>query len=279
MGRRDSTWARCASARVAVTALCGGAVCVMPAVMLAQPGRAPDAAAPDWVRIVAGAYERGCVVADDECLDGERPRHEVTLTQPFELMATEVTVRQYLTFVRETGHDLPAQPRFRQTGEHPIVHVDWHDATAFCTWAGGRLPTEAEWELAARAGHEGRVYAWGDEFATDLANYNDAGCCEGDAFPDTAPVGSFPPNDYGLYDMTGNVWEWVADWFGAYPDDPVSDPSGPDDGVLRIARGGSYFNPPTVLRLSVRLMFDAAGQTGNVGFRCARDASSVLVAE
>ena len=247
-------------------------------VMLAGlAGRAQPSSDLGWVRIPAGAFEMGCVPQDAECQNDERPRHPVTITTPFELMATEVTVAQYLTFARATGHRLPRQPSFRQTGRHPIVHVDWHDAVAFCEWAGGRLPTEAEWEYAARGGRSGRIYWWGDEIAARWANFGVGGAGGGsgdDRWLNTAPVASFPPNDVGLYDVSGNVWEWVADWYGDYPDGPAVDPAVTAAGLLRVARGGSWFNPPTVLRLSVRLMFDPDGQTGNVGIRCARDIPS-----
>ncbi len=234
-----------------------------------------------WVRIPAGAFHRGCVPVDEACLDNERPRHEVTVSQPFDLMATEVTVRQYLTFARVTQHALPRQPNFEQTGAHPIVYVDWQDAAAFCEWAGGRLPTEAEWEYAARGGHADRVYWWGNELSSGHANYGTNVCCDGategdDQWLKTAPVGSFPPNDFGLYDMTGNVWEWVADWHAPYGAGPETDPLGPETGPGRVARGGSWLNDPSVLRLSVRLTFNPNGRTSNIGTRCARDLPTLL---
>ena len=237
-----------------------------------------------WVRIPAGVFQIGCVPDDTECLDNERPRHEVTLTNPFDMMATEVTVAQYLTFSRATGHPLPAQPNFVQTGDHPIVLVDWDDAAAFCDWSGGRLPTEAEWEYAARGGHEGRVYWWGNELSRDWANFGAAECCDGavggaDQWFNTAPVGSLPPNDFGLFDMSGNVWEWVADWHGPYAAEPTVDPQGAAGGLGRVLRGGSWLNFPGGLRVSVRLVFAPMGQTSNVGVRCARDVTGTLIAQ
>ena len=210
----------------------------------------------------------GCVPQDAGCQDSERPRHAVTISAPFDLMATEVTVAQYLTFARATGHELPRQPSFRQTGRHPIVHVDWHDAVAFCDWAGGRLPTEAEWEYAGRGGQIGRIYWWGNEFSDQWANVGSGGAGGvggDDQWLNTAPVASFPPNGFGLYDMSGNVWEWVADWYADYPDGPAVDPAVTDGGALRVARGGSWFNPPAVQRLSVRLMFDPNGRRATSG--------------
>ena len=250
-------------------------------VVTAVPGAAQEIDLP-WVTIPGGTFRMGCVPDDAACLDSERPRHDVTLST-FDLLETEVTVGQYAAFVAATGYAPPAAPDYPQALDHPAVHMTWHDADAFCDWTGGRLPTEAEWEYAARAGHDGRLYWWGDELTRDYANFGAAQCCSGatggaDAWLNTAPVGSFPPNDFGLYDMTGNVWEWVDGWITpSYPAGPLIDPQPPETGYLRIMRGASWLNFPNVLRLSVRLPFSADGHTSNVGARCARDAQVLVV--
>ena len=128
------------------------------------------------------------------------------------------------------------------------MHVSWHDASAFAAWAGARLPTEAEWERGARGGLEGAAFPWGDE--REPAGEHRMNVWQGtfpsantldDGFLGTSPVGAFPPNGLGLLDTTGNVWEWVADWFApTHPDTPVVDPTGPDRGASRVQRGGSY---------------------------------------
>ena len=231
-----------------------------------------------WVRIPAGTFLMGCVDADPDCLDNERPRHEATFVEPFELMATEVTAAAYAAFVAASGHRAPPSPEFPQGGDHPVVLVSWDDATAFCAALGGRLPTEAEWEYAARAGTDGLVFVHGDELTREQANFGAPECCAGatggaDAWVYTAPVASFPPNGFGLYDMVGNAWEWVADWLDPeyYAASPPLAPPGPEQGLSRIARGGSWLNFPAALRTSVRLPFAGSGQTSNIGFRCARD--------
>ena len=242
-----------------------------------DPG-ALQAADLGWVRVAAGTFIMGCVEADTSCLDNEHPRHEVTFLQPFELMAAEVTVRQYARFITDTGYPLPSEPDYRQTGGHPVVLLSWDDAVAFCAWVGVRLPTEAEWEHAARGGRTGQVYGWGNEVSRDRANYGADQCCAGatggaDGWLNTAPVRSFPPNDFGLYDMAGNVWEWVGGWLDDdyYGASPSIDPPGAATGYARIARGGSWLNFPAALRTSVRLPFAQTGQTSNIGVRCARD--------
>ena len=237
-----------------------------------------------WVRVEAGTFQMGCVPDDPFCLESERPRHEVTLSA-FDLMETEVTVGQYDRFVQTIGYARPEEPDFPQGRAHPVVHLAWNDAAVFCAWASARLPTEAEWEYAARGGSDGTIFWWGNQLTRDYANFGHTECCVGttggaDTWVNTAPVGSFPANGLGFHDISGNVWEWVDGWIDDfYTDAPVTNPQPSESGRLRVMRGASWLNYPEVWRLSVRLAFSAEAHTSNVGVRCARDVPVAVAAE
>jgi formylglycine-generating enzyme required for sulfatase activity len=234
----------------------------------------------EYVWIPPGAFEMGCVPGDDDCYAEEKPAHRVTLTQGFWMCRSEVPVYAYERFVAATGGTMPAEPDTEampgyndgwRKKNHPMVKVTWEDAAGFCRWSGGRLPSEAEWEYAARGGVEGFKYPWGNDRSHDQANYWRTG--GQDQWTYTAPVGSFPPNAFGLYDMAGNVYEWVADWYSEdyYARSPRTDPAGPPRGQLRVTRGGSGFINPAVMRISTRLRSAPDTRNVAVGIRCAAD--------
>ena len=235
------------------------------------------------VLIPAGEFQMG----SDEGEKDEKPEHTVYLDD-FYLEAYEVTNALYKRFMAATGYTQPAywdDPVFNPP-EHPVVGVSWSDAKAYCEWVGKRLPTEAEWEKAARGGSEGKKYVWGDTWPPPLGVGNipdeeeeDLGVTGGysDGYPSsTAPVGSFDQNRYGLYDMAGNVWEWCEDWYeeNYYGGSPERNPTGPDSGTERVVRSSSWNDASAFIEPNLRvanrhkLFPDESGLL--TGFRCAR---------
>lgn len=213
----------------------------------------------EYVLVLRGEFQMGCVPGNVGCTSDEKPRHRVVISKDFWLGRTEVTQLAY-------GKVMRTKPVCRFRGANrPMESVSWAIASRYCATVGGRLPTEAEWEYAARGGMEGLRYPWGDEISKQEANYA-ASREEG-----TVSVGSYPPNPVGLSDMAGNVWEWVADWYGKgyYAISPILDPNGPSTGRYRIARGGAWINGPDQLRASHRLPIPAEKRAPDLGFRCA----------
>jgi len=210
----------------------------------------------------------------------ESPQHSVTL-DAFWIDRTEVTNAQYGQCVADGACPEMACPdETTVTGDsQPVVCVNWAGASAYCAWAGARLPSEAEWEKAAR-GTDSRVYPWGDSLDAGKANYCDSRCTydwkdagADDGFASTAPVGSYPDgaSPYGVLDMAGNAWEWVSDWYdaGYYAVSPERNPPGPESRELRLLRGGCWDNPAGALRSTYRLNSDAEMGLDGFGFRCA----------
>jgi len=196
------------------------------------------------IEIPAGSFTMG---SNDGGSD-EKPVHTVSLNKYY-IGKYEVTNAQYKKFCDATGHAQPSQPSdpgfsglsnyFTNYPNYPVVNVSWNDAKAYCDWAGLRLPTEAEWEKAAR-GTDGRKYLWGNTWDAAKCNSSE----RGDSYEYTSPVGSFPSgvSPYGCYDMAGNVWEWCNDWYGEnyYANSPSSNPAGPASGDDRVLRGGGW---------------------------------------
>jgi len=262
----------------------------------------------EMVLIPAGEFAMGATDGPPH----EQPVHTVKISA-FWMDKTEVTVAQFRKFVEATKYVTdaekfgwsgvfdPAQKEWgkvdganwrRPTGpnhheakdDEPVMQVSWNDAVAFAAWAQKRLPTEAEWEYAARGGLPGKTYVWGDELTPGgkyMANFWQGSFPARDeakdGFASVAPVKSFPPNAYGLYEMTGNVWEWCADWYSPayYAQSPRENPQGPAFAQERSMRGGSWMcaeNFCTNYRVAGRSHATVDSGLNNLGFRCARDA-------
>jgi formylglycine-generating enzyme required for sulfatase activity len=226
------------------------------------------------VLIPTGCFDMGDAFSEGDA--DELPVHNVCITG-FYMDVHEVTNAEYKACVDAGSCTAPSNSTSSTRGTYygnatydnfPVIFVDWNQATDYCTWAGKRLPTEAEWEYAARGGLSGKRYPWGDTISGTDANYRDSG----DAWDnDTSQVEYYAPNGYGLYDMSGNVNEWLNDWYdaGYYSVSPANDPQGTASGTLRVFRSGSWLSSVFNLRASSRIMVNPDYSGHNVGFRCA----------
>jgi formylglycine-generating enzyme required for sulfatase activity len=231
----------------------------------------------EYVHIPPGSFNMGCVPSDTRCDTNEKPPHRVTISKGFWMGRTEVEVAAYQRFVGESGkkYKMPGSVQYNKgwkTTNLPMMMVTWEEASAYCGWAGGRLPTEAEWEYAARGGtKDDQIYPWTGDNIRDKANFD--GTSGNDKYPWLAPVHSFDENPFHLYDMAGNVWEWVSDFYSPtyYRVSPEVDPKGPETGKEHVKRGGSFESDwKKDLRISVRES-QGTNYLHKVGFRCVLD--------
>jgi len=207
--------------------------------------------------------------------DDEKPVHRVEL-DAFYMDTYVVSVAAYAKFLAAKNYGEPKKWKEQlQRPDCPVVYVSWDDAQAFAVWAGKRLPTEAEWEYAARGGLEGKKYPWGNESPKGRANYGHGWSRDWDkgAGRYLQVVSAFKSNGYGLYNMAGNVWEWCADWFDVdyYRNSPERNPKGSQEDGDRVVRGGSWYFDPNDLRCANRLRYNADSRSNVIGFRCAQD--------
>jgi sulfatase modifying factor 1 len=225
------------------------------------------------VLIPGGEFAMG----SDRGQEDEQPVHRV-LVKAFYLDAHEVTVSGYAEFLNSQKPDPPFKWNEAMTGAHenkPVIGVNWYDARDYCRWVRKRLPTEAEWEMAAR-GNEGRIYPWGSIHPTKA--HANAGQSKWRGYDTLTDVGRYEPGrtPNGVYDLAGNLWEWVADWYDPtyYQYSPSDNPTGPSAGPLRALRGGAWNNDSKTIRSTNRAGYAPDSRRNDVGFRCARDAKS-----
>jgi len=239
------------------------------------------------VYIPAGEFEMGSSKAEDP--EEERPQHIVYL-RDYWIDKTEVSNAQYARCVADS--EACTKPAYNysatrgsyyddsQYADYPVIFVSWSQAAAYCEWVGRRLPTEAEWEKAAR-GSDGRIYPWGNSFDGTLANYCDVNCQLDwkdtrfdDGYGDVSPVGKYlqGASNYDVLDMAGNVYEWVADWFSeSFPRSDARNPKGPDSGTGRVLRGGGWYDPAKRISATKRMYASPGNRADDIGFRCASD--------
>ena len=258
--------------------------------LIAADKPSPDLNAPPtgkdgapMILVPAGSFPMGVPAGDRDGGRDEYPRHDV-FVDTFAIDKFEVTNSRYLEFVKSTGHRVPKNPRTPTRNlwqadnitdsltDRPVINVDWFDAEAYCTWADKRLPTEAEWEKAAK-GTSDRRFPWGNVEPTGKhLNYNQRWIGE----KTLMPVGSYEAgkSPYGVYDMAGNVWEWVNDWYDAryYEKSPDKNPRGPDTGTTKVIRGAGWQNETPTIRIFTRVASDPLIRNESTGFRCATDA-------
>jgi len=246
-----------------------------------------DSSGMEMVNVPGGCFQMGDTFGDGMA-DREKPVHEVCVSD-YAIGKYDVTVGQFRAFVTAAGYSTEAEKGdgcygwtgskweksssynwknlgFAQDDNHPVACVSWNDATAYARWLSGRsnrsyrLPTEAEWEYAARSGGKREKYSGGD-------NIDAVAWYSGNSGSKTHPVGQKQANGLGIYDMSGNVWQWVNDWYGTYPSDRQQDPQGPSTGSYRVFRGGSWFNVARNVRATDRYYNSPDNRLSGLGFR------------
>jgi formylglycine-generating enzyme required for sulfatase activity len=270
-----------------VLAACAGARTTEGPVTFRDTGR-DGFQGPEMVWIPAGRFRMGDLHGDGDY--DEKPVHDVEIARTFAMSRREITVAEFREFVTATAYVTEAErdggcmvqggkswhePKYSQTGDHPVVCVSWNDANAYVRWLAAqtgkayRLPTEAEWEYAARGGTATR-YSWGDDFVPGRANC--WGCLPPEMFHWTVPVGSFPPNAFGLFDLEGNVWELTSsEWSGRYEGLDLAPSTHDERGGTRAIRGGGWFNGPPDIRPANRGGVPPTDRYNTMGIRVVRD--------
>lgn len=230
-----------------------------------QMQKGPECVPIKMVKIEGGTFEMGATLEQGkDAFDSERPKHKVAISS-FAISEAPITVAQYREYCKATGTKMPSAPSWGWIDNHPIVNVSWYDADKFAKWKECRLPTEAEWEFAARGGIVSKHYKYSggntpDEIGWFADNTGQTG---------TRPVRMKKPNELGLYDMSGNVYEWCNDWKYEYTSEDQVNPIGPETGIIKASKGGSWHSSTRSLRVSNRDDDPPEFYSHNVGFRIA----------
>ncbi|MDR1726116.1 MAG: formylglycine-generating enzyme family protein [Bacteroidales bacterium] len=222
----------------------------------------------DFILVEGGTFLMGCSGEERDCYPDEQPQHNVTVST-FKIYKYEISVAQYRLFCTKTGHQMPATPSFGWQDDNPIVNVTWQDAVAYAKWVGGRLPTEAEWEYAARGGNKSKGFIY-----SGSNNYDDVGWSYENAQNRTHPIAQKLPNELGIYDMSGNVWEWCSDNYGIYyySQSPSINPKGVEnDKYGKVNRGGGFSFDKSFLKNSARRGSATQAIGSGTGFRVVKD--------
>lgn len=220
---------------------------------------------PEMVTVEGGTFTMGNTEVEGE--KREQPIHQVTLNT-FKIAKTETTVAQWRVFCSAIGRAMPKPPKWGWIDNHPIVNVNYSDAVAYCNWLSGkldadcRLPTEAEWEYAVRGGKQSASYEYSAGPILDSAGWYGA-----NSNNQTHPVAQKKANELGLYDMSGNVFEWCKDWYGEYSSDAQTNPQGAISGTYRVVRGGSFYFSAARCRVAYRNSYGPSYRRVSCGFR------------
>ena len=228
--------------------------------------KGPDCVPVKMIKVDGGSFIMGASMEQGKDGDeSEKPAHRVTISS-FLISEAPITVRQYREFCAAMNRKMPQKPQWGWIDNHPIVNVSWFDAVAYAEWSGCRLPTEAEWEFAARGGNVSRHFKYSGGNSPDEIGW----FADNTHLTGTRPVRSKKPNELGLYDMSGNIYEWCQNWKYPYTSEDEIDPRGPDTGCIKASKGGSWHSSTKSLRVSNRDDDPPEFYSHNVGFRIAK---------
>ncbi|MGP1515144.1 MAG: formylglycine-generating enzyme family protein [Bacteroidales bacterium] len=220
-----------------------------------------------WIKVEQGTFIMGCNDSDKDCYPDEQPQHKVTISS-FYIARYEVTVKEYRDYCEKTGKTMPQEPKYGWHDNYPIVNLTWQEAYDYAKYMGCRLPTEAEWEYAAKGGNLSQGYRY-----SGSNNWQEVGWCYENSDKEPHAVGQKQPNELGIYDMSGNAWEWCNDNYEIfyYKQSPTANPQGPSKGLGKVNRGGCFAFDFALMNPHHRRCLDANAKGTGTGLRLAKD--------